>query len=151
MMKFITTLGLLLLLECAFGLATVSAERLVLVTSSRSTLPALTPSEVRKLFLGRPVVKDGVRLEPLRNSTDPILQEVFLQKVVFMSGRAYERQLLSNVFREGGERPGDFNNTDQLLAALQSKTGSLTYMWENSAKSTPGVKVITELWQGSLE
>ncbi|HLA74981.1 MAG TPA: hypothetical protein VJM76_03625 [Gammaproteobacteria bacterium] len=150
-MRFLTALMLVLILECAFGLTTASAERLVLVTSANTNLPALTNVEVRRLFLGKPLVKDGVRIEGLRNTSDELLQEVFLQKVVFMSVRAYERQLLSNVFREGGERPADYKEVNQLLNALQEKYGTLTYMWANVAQATPGVKIIGELWEGSLQ
>lgn len=150
-MRLLLSLTLVLLLECAFGLTTVAAERVVLVTAANSNLPALSPMEVRRLFLGKPLVKDGVRIEGLRNSSDELLQEVFLQKVVFMSVRAYERQLLSNVFRAGGERPADYKESRQLLSALQEKSGALTYMWATVAQATPGVKIIGELWEGSPE
>ncbi|MCL5669464.1 MAG: hypothetical protein M1392_05745 [Gammaproteobacteria bacterium] len=48
--------------------------------------------------------EDGVQLVPLLNTGDPMLYEVFLQKVIFLSARNYERQVLSRVFRMGGRR-----------------------------------------------
>ncbi|MEO5573194.1 MAG: hypothetical protein ABIR48_01730 [Gammaproteobacteria bacterium] len=148
-MRFFISLILVLSLDYTFALATASAERLVLVSSAKANLPVLSPGEVRRLFLGKALVKNGVRIEGLRNGTDELLQEVFLQKVVFMSIRAYERQLLSNVFRAGGERPTQYNDQEQLLSALQEKSGALTYMWEHAAQTTPGIKVVGELWEGS--
>lgn len=150
-MRFVITLTLALLAQAVLGLMPAYAERLVLVSSAATPVALLTPAEARKLFLGRPLVKNGVRLEALRNTSDVLLQEVFLQKVVFLSERAYERQLLSTAFREGGERPVAYANPKQLLAALQTRPGALTYMWESTARHTPGIKIIGELWAGALE
>lgn len=140
-----------LLMACAAAPAIASAERLVLVTDAAAAIPALSSTEVRKLFLGKPLVKDGVRLRALRNETDALLREVFLQKVMFLSAHDYERQLLSNVFREGGERPAAYEDAAPLLDALQSKSGAVTYMWEDAARAAPNVKIVGELWQGTLQ
>lgn len=150
-MRLLSIFALALLAQVALGLVPARAERLVLVSSTATPVTLLTPAEARKVFLGRPLVKDGVRLEALRNTSDALLQEVFLQKVVFMSERAYERQLLSTVFREGGERPVDYANPQQLLTALQNRSGALTYMWEPEARTTSGIKIVGELWEGTLE
>lgn len=150
-MRFVITLTLALLAQATLGLMPAYAERLVLVSNAATPVALLTSAEARKLFLGRPLVKNGVRLEALRNTSDVLLQEVFLQKVVFLSERAYERQLLSTAFREGGERPVAYANPKQLLAALQTRLGALTYMWESAARNTPGIKIIGELWAGTLE
>lgn len=131
--------------------ASVPAARLVLVTDAASEMPAIGSTEVRKLFLGKPLVKDGLRIQALRNETNDLLREVFLQKVMFMSARDYERQLLSNVFREGGERPAAYDQPAPLVEALRAKPGAVTYMWEDAARATPNVKIVSELWQGSLE
>lgn len=142
---------ILLLLQLTFGISQAAAARLVLVAGANSTLPLLSSSaEVRKLFLGKPVIKAGLRIEGLRNTSDTLLQEVFLQKVIFMSERAYERQLLSNVFREGGQRPPDYKDLKTLVAALQKRPAALSYMWVETAQATPGLKVLGELWTGRI-
>lgn len=148
-MRIFFSLILVLLLDYTFALATASAERLVLVSSVNANLPPLNIREVRRIFLGKPLIKNGMRIEGLRNTTDKLLQEVFLQKVVFMSIRAYETQLLSNVFRAGGDRPTQYNEQQQLLGALQENSWALTYMWEHEAQITPGIKVVGKLWEGS--
>lgn len=150
------------LLLCTFWLAyalltlashsAFAAERsLVLVYSEQATVPALTEQEVRKLFLGEALFKDAQRVEALRNRSDPLLYEVFLQKIVFMSARNYERQLLSRVFRLGGQRPSAYEDLDELIAALKSNPAAVTFMWKEDAKTTPGIKVGTQLWQGPIE
>lgn len=130
----------------------LAAERtLVLVRSEQATAPALTEQEVRKLFLGEALTKNGQRVQALRNHTDALLYEVFLQKIVFMSGRNYERQLLSRVFRLGGQRPPIYEDLGALIAALKANPAAVTFMWEDEAGTIPGIKVGMQLWQGPIE
>ena len=139
-----------LIITTAHG-ALAADRALVLVRSEQATATALTEQEVRKLFLGEALVKQGQLMEPLRNRTDPLLYEVFLQKIVFMSARNYERQLLSRVFRLGGQRPPAYEDLDELIAALKSNPAAVTFMWEDEARTIPGIKVSTQLWQGPIE
>ncbi len=142
---FVFVYGLL----TAAGQGAVAAERsLVLVRSEQASVPAPTEQEVRKLFLGEVLVKDNQRVQALRNLTDPFLYEVFLQKIVFMSAHNYERQLLSRVFRLGDQRPLVYEDLNELIAALKSNPAAVTFMWEDEAKTIPGIKVSTQLWQG---
>ena len=134
------------------SLGAFAAERsLVVVRSDQTAGPALTEQEVRKLFLGEALIKDGQRVEPLRNGANLLLYEVFLQKIIFMSARNYERQLLSRVFRLGGQRPPLYNDLNELIAMLKTNPATVTFMWEDEARAIPGIKVSTLLWQGSIE
>ena len=132
------------------GLA-AEERRLVLVTASTSKITPLPPTEVRKLFLGLPVTQNGLRLEPLRNASDPLLNEVFLQKIMFMSAQSYDRQLLSQVFRFGGHRPVSYSDVGTLAAALRDQPGTVSYMWLPTAHRIPGIKVVQDLWQGPAD
>lgn len=134
----------LLLVPGAVGAAEV--DTLVLVASLDANIPTLTPKETRKLYLGVPVVKHGQRLRPLRNLADPFLEEVFLQKVIFLSMRAYENQLLSRVFRMGGQRPESYENRDRLVGALHESLNSVTYMWAGDVERDTSLKKVGELW-----
>lgn len=130
----------------------LAAERsLVLVRSEQATGSPLTGREARRLFLGEVLIQNGQRVQALRNLTDPFLYEVFLQKIVFMSARNYERQLLSRVFRLGGQRPPVHEDPNQLIAALKNNPAAVTFMWEDEAKAIPGIRVSTQLWQGQIE
>ncbi len=133
------------------GAAQTTQRRLLLVSSMESTTPSLSLKEVRKLFLGVPVVKNGVRLRPLRNASDPLITEVFLQKIIFMSKRNYERQLVSRVFRLGGERPPVYTNISELIDELRQTPQALTYMWSDQVALTDNVKSIGVLWEGTVE
>lgn len=118
---------------------------LVLVSGKASHVSPMSSSEVRRLYLGRSVEKNGVPLLPLRNTTDPLLYETFLQKVVFMSAQSYERYLLVRVYQTGGQRPPGYDRISELQTALQQHPGSVTFMWGAEAQAMPDVTIIQEL------
>lgn len=129
----------------------ITRHSLVLATSSASSIPSLTVQEARKLFLGVPLEKGGEHPVPLLNVSDPLIYEVFLQKVAFMSANAYESQTISVVFRLGGKRPESFNDLKNLVDALQQNPGTVTYLWEDQVMANQGLKAVNVLWQGALE
>jgi len=154
MMRFGSSIALLLFLLLSTGATHgVASEQvqLVLVASERSQVEPLTSNEIRKLFLGIPVIQHQRRLEPLNNVSDPLLNEVFLQKIVFMSTQKYERMLVSQVFRLGGHRPAQFSETEKLVGVLKESPITVSYMWLKTAQQTPGIKVVQELWHGTVE
>ncbi len=127
------------------------ARHLVLVSGAMSNVPQLTPAEVRKLFLGVVLVKDGRRIEPLLNATEPLLHEVFLQKIIFMSADNYQRQLNARIAATGDPRPQQYSDRWQLISALRTRRGSVSFMWNKDVRAQMGLKVIQELWQTPLE
>lgn len=147
--RILTLLALFMLLDA--GSAVSAAERrLVLIANSQSSISALAPTEVRKLYLGVALQHNGKTLKPIRNDSDSLAQEVFLQKVLFMSERVYERQVLSKVFRMGGNRPDVYTDRDKLLSGVRNDPGAITYAWEDSVSNQAGVKIIGVLWQGDI-
>ena len=122
-------------------------ERLLLVSSAESAVPALSHKEVKRIFLAVPTVKNGLRLTPLRNATDDLITEVFLQKIIFMSQPHYEREIVARVFRDGGVRPQIFKDQEALVDQLLRAPESLTYMWESQLEKASGLKSIGVLWE----
>lgn len=121
--------------------ARAEEQRIVIVASAESGIRALTAKEVRRAYLGASIVVDGIEIKPLRNETDKLAGEVFLQKVLFMSSEAYERQLLARTFR-GGSRPKAYENFSGLLAALHNDNAAITYMLYGTAITTTGIRII---------
>lgn len=119
--------------------------QLVIVAAAHSPIRSLTAVEIRRLYLGAPVTVDGREVEPLRNVIDPMVQEVFLQRVLFMSLHAYERQAAARVFRTGGNPLRRFTDLPSLLAALAANPLSVTYMPVEQAARLPELKIITPL------
>jgi len=140
-----------LILLTTSKLYALSSRSLVLVTSTSSPVNTLTIQEVRKLFLGVPVEKNGESPVPLLNNCEPLIYEVFLQKVAFMSASAYESQTLSVVFRLGGKRPEIYSDLNALVNALQQHPGAVSFLWEDQVQANQGIKSVSVLWQGSLE
>jgi hypothetical protein len=104
----------------------------------------LTLDEARKLYLGKPIQSQDKNIIPLRNISDPVLQEVFMQRVMYMATAAYERQILNRVFRGGGQRPPVYANVRELVEELNSNPLTVTYMWNETALATQGIKIIGE-------
>lgn len=132
---------LLILITQAVG----AADRLVLVTASDRPMPRLSGSELRQLFLGIPLARRAPAPVPLLNKTEPLVHEVFLQKVMFMSAPQYERQIIAQVFRHGGTRPRVYRRPEELVQALKATPGSVTYMRESMLQRFPHVRVIQPL------
>lgn len=122
---------------------------MLLVTASDYELGPVTHAELRKVYLGVPVTRQGVRLRPLFNSTDPAATSVFLQKVLFMSEREYKRQLVSRVFRLGEQRPTEYDDMDSLVADLQAIPGALTFMWSDQLEDYDELKQLGVIWVSS--
>jgi len=138
-----------LCLVCTSSTAETTQRSLLLVCSANSTIQSLSRAEVRKLFLGVPMTKDQVRLRPLLNTSDRLATDVFLQQIVFMSKREYERQLLSRVFRLGDQRPPEYENIDALVKALLDTPGSVSYMWSEQLGHRSGLESLGVLWTES--
>jgi hypothetical protein len=145
--------GLVPLALALLGLpAWPQAERtLVLAASADATFLPLSIPETRKLFLGVPLERNGVTITPILNTSDPLLQEVFLQKVTFMSSPAYQTQLVSTVFRLGGKRPSTYADSRTLLDALRKDSHAVTYLWQDQVDKTHGLKTVSVLWTGSTD
>jgi hypothetical protein len=101
---------------------------------------------VRKLFLGLPVLVNGRPLRPLRNRSDPLLDEIFYQQIVAMSQSSYDRHILIGVNRQGWLRPAEYYSEASALAALTADPNAVTYMWQRDVGHNPGIRVIRVLW-----
>ncbi len=122
---------------------------LVLVADAQSDIRPLTPQEVRKAYLGIAVEVNGRALVPLVNLADETLYEVFLQKVLFMSAPAYQRQLTRRFLHAQGSRPAVYRDRAELLSALAANPAAVTYvMWRDEAERQDNLKVVTVLWDG---
>jgi hypothetical protein len=134
----------LLLVLCTQGVA--GTQAVVLVVPADSNVVDLEPITVRKLFLGLPVLVNGVPLHPFRNRSDAQLDPIFLQQIVAMSQSAYDRQILIGVNRQGWLRPVELTTRARVLATLYSDPNAVTFMWLRDVERNPKVRVIRVLW-----
>jgi hypothetical protein len=135
----------------ALGARAGNGRELILAASSQSPAPKLSVQETRKLYLGVPVEKNGITLKPLVNSSDALLYEVFLQKVTFMSAQAYDNQVMSIVFRLGGQRPEVIKDRQQLNASLLESPDAVTFIWASDLPAYHGLRPVSVLWSGEID
>jgi hypothetical protein len=125
-------------------MALAHEQRIVIVTGEGSKIKAISAKNVRRAYLGAIIVQDGIEINPLRNQSDKLAEEVFLQKIMFMSAEAYERQLLAHTFR-GGNILKAYDKFNDLLSVLQNDSTTITFMLFGTAMTTPGIKIIGDL------
>lgn len=135
-------IGIMLCMEVA-----VAEHQAVLVTSSASPIQDIDSLELRKLFLGFTVTRDGKFVKGLRNTEDNDLNNIFLQSIVAMSEKSYERRQVSLTLRKGIPRPLEYDKSEDLLKALSNNPYSVSYMWKESAERSPDLKILRVLWE----
>ena len=134
------------LLLCLVAPARPATQEVVLVVRADSPVTDLDSVSVRKLFLGLPVLVNGRPLHPLRNRSDPLLDEIFFQQIVAMSQSSYDRQILIGVNRQGWLRPVEYSREADVAAALTADPNAVSYMWQRDVGHNPGIRVIRVLW-----
>jgi hypothetical protein len=123
--------------------ADAAETKLVLVASARSPIAPISAADARRLYLGVPLVQDGHEVVPLRNVTDSATQELFLQRVLFMSAQAYERQMAGRVYRSGGNRLPEYAVQRELVDKLVTDPWAVTYMTLEAASSVPDLRIVS--------
>lgn len=123
-----------------------ASQTVVLVVRWDSAVTTLDSVSVRKLFLGVPVLVNGTPLHPIRNRSDTLLDEVFLQQIVAMSQPAYDRQILIGVNRQGWLRPAELTSTARVQEALQADPNAISFMWLRDVAHEPRIRVVRVLW-----
>lgn len=137
----------ILLASCVLlapALGQAHEQRIVIVTGEGSKINTISAKEVRRAYLGAIIVQNGIEIKPLRNQSDKLAEEVFLQKVLFMSAEAYERQILALTFR-GGNILKAYDKLNDLLSVLQNDNTTITFMLFGTAMTTPGIRIIGDL------
>lgn len=122
-------------------------EAVVLVTSSDSPIADISSLDIRKAYLGISVTIGGGTVRPLRQKGAERLNLIFLQYVLAMSEKSYERRLLSMMLKYGTPRPDEVAGREALITRLERNLHSITYMWQSEAESDPRIKTIKVLWQ----
>jgi len=142
--------GLLLLMNTSFGGGS-NHRQLVLVATARAPIAAMSNSDVRRIYLGLRDSTGSQRSVPLGNRSDPLLYEVFLQKVIFMSARNYERQIISHVYQTGNQRIVMYDSKGDLLQHLANDPDSVSYMWATDGKVDSNLRILQVIWEGNVE
>ena len=134
----------LLLANVALG---AEPRAMVLVVRSDSPIADLDSIEMRKLYLGIPVWRNGRALQPLLNRSSPQIQQIFLQTIVAMSETNYERRVLQMAIKFGRPTPRAYDDVQALAAAIRADELAVTYMWSDQAQDSARLKGLRVLWR----
>jgi len=128
---------------------TIQAKELVLVGSTAADFKPLSLFETRNIFLGYQVKRGDITLTAIRNINDEASYQIFLQKVVHLSARNYERRLMSKTFRTGTATVQASESLTTLKKQLYSNKYSVSVMWLKDVELNDKLKVIQVLWKES--
>jgi len=120
-------------------------EDIAVVTGKQSEINELTFREVRKIYLGYPLVKNGSLVVPLINKSDPALYEAFVRKRLLMSPQSYQRYLISRVFQLGGKPPKVFLASSELNGHIEKNQDSITYIWFKDAEKRSDLRIVSHI------
>jgi len=139
--------GLLLLLPAAIISLPVNAIEcpLLVVASQTAPVDTLPPKMIRRLFLGVPYQTRIGPLKPVRNTSDAMLQEVFLQKILFMSKNTYRRVLASQLVRLREPGPAEYRETEKLIQALYTDPRLISYIWHSQLPADSHLKILLDI------
>lgn len=130
--------------QLATPMAYADEQRIAIIVNAESNITTISAKQARRAYLGASIVLSGIEIKPLLNQTDTLATEVFLQRILFMSADAYERQLISRSF-QGGSRPKAYENLSALLTALHNDNAAITFMLYETAAEIPGIRIIGKL------
>lgn len=119
--------------------------QLVIVTSQQSSIKALSGPVLRKVYLRSASGIGFQPIQPLINQSNRMLQEMFLQKVLFMSQNTYERHLRHTKFPTGTVLPVDYRSEVKLIDYLNAHPNSITCLTEQAAAKRPSLRVVMRL------
>ena len=127
--------------------ASWAEDAVVLVTVSDGPITDISSLDIRKAYLGISVTIAGSTVRPLRQQDDDRLNLIFLQSVVAMSQKSYERRLLSMMLKFGTPRPSEVDDLEDLIETLVRNPNAIGYMWKSDAESDSRIRTIKVLWQ----
>lgn len=138
---------MLVLLQVS-GISPVLSEelRLLLITRAEYKPLPLDRNELRRLFLGMPVYRNGEKLIPLINKSEALCYQVFLQSVVGLSQKRYERSLISGLYRQGVVAPVFYEDKKDLLKDLNKKDRTISVMFDKGEGKEKVFNVVQEIW-----
>lgn len=129
------------------GISSLAYPReLVLVGEASANYPPFSAFEIRKIFLGYPVKKENSQVYGIINKTDDESYQVFLQKLIHMSVKNYERLLLSKTFRTGAPTVAVETTMSMLKSELLNDTSKVTVLWRTDLEVGDGLMSIQTLW-----
>jgi len=138
------------LITIPFNSGIASERELVIITSADNHITPIARDDLRRLFLGIKPKHTEILITPINNKSENIMYEVFLQKVIRMSAVAYERHLLSKVFKHGTRRIKTADEYLNLLKEIEYNENAISFVWADELENNPKVRIIQSIWKGQI-
>ncbi len=135
---------------CLFAFLPVAIahqHQVVLVTNISCPLKTISSLDLRKIYFGINVRHEKIHIRGLRNLSDSYLDNIFLQTVVAMSSKSYQRRLLAESLNNGRPRIAEFTDAELLYKELRKSSCHVTYLWSDDVGQFDDLKIIKLLWQ----
>ena len=92
-------------------------------------------------------MRGGHQLRVLRNESDTLLDQVFLQNIVSMSEPTYERRVRALAKQQGRVPMPAVRSTHDLLKSIADDTSVVSFAWASEVSAERGIRVLGVLWQ----
>jgi len=126
-------------------------KKIVLVSGENTQVDKIPFKVLRYMFLGIYLPHKGGKISPLINKSDPDLYKIFLKRVIAMSSRNYDKKLLSRYYGEGVDMLPVYKEEEKLIESLKENKGTVSFFWADHARAIPDIKIIQELWRGTVD
>ena len=126
--------------------AMAQGERGVLVAAESSQVEKITILEVRRIYLGLPSSEGNLIKKPVINLSSKDLYKSFLRNVMHMTEKGYRRKIVKRIFRQGGKQVKEIKDKNELVQYLKNNPFNVSFMSQDQANKTKGIKVIQVLW-----
>ena len=124
------------------------ANELVLIGTTAGPWQPLSAFELRKMYMGLPVSRDGTPLTPLRNSQSQEITQLFHNVIVGMHANAYKRKLLRNQMNYAIVPPHVEPDFEKLSAILRSNPYAVSFTWRSTlGQKSQDIKVLQVIWR----
>lgn len=121
---------------------------MVLIVNAESSIKKLKPVDLRKIYLGFTVTNgNGRAIHAVTNRSDARLWTIFLQDVMGMSERSYDRRLLSLTLQSGRVQPRVYYNVEQIIEIIKDDKDAIAFVWHEDSIGDENIKVLRVLWQ----
>jgi len=118
----------------------------VLVVAESSQVQKTSVLEIRRIYLGLPSAPDSLIKKPVINLSSQKIYKTFLKNIMHMTENGYRRKIVKRIFRQGGEKVREIQSIVELVNYLGRNPHDVSFMDEDTAKQTEGIKVVQVLW-----
>ncbi|VAW69695.1 hypothetical protein MNBD_GAMMA10-2452 [hydrothermal vent metagenome] len=137
-------------MACLFITDSINARaddlHLLMVTDESNQILPLSKDELRRLFLGMPVYRNGNKLKAAINRSDEMCYQIFLQYILGMSHKRYVHTMVSSLYRNGIKTPPIFTRADDVIDYLHEEDYSVTYIFKHNLPQFNNLNVVQEIW-----